>query len=143
MSKWAAGVTRNKDGTINRRLADFLELRVAASAKPVDGVYSKDVTLDAEAKTWARLFIPVSADEDAARTFPVVFYFHGGGFSLLSPDFILYDRFCKALARHSQVRTLALSSPAFQLAIHRVPEVLLDVHTANFWWRNPEYGLEL
>lgn len=110
VSKWVAGVPRNKDGTIKRRLADILELRVPANAKPTKGVYTKDVTLDAETKLWVRLFIPVTAgssDQKAARQFPLVFYFHGGGFSLLSPDFIMYDHFCRTLARHSQVRLIS------------------------------------
>jgi hypothetical protein len=54
-------MTRRKDGTINRWLADALEQKVPANPKPVHGVSSMDVPIDAPAGTWARLFIPVQA----------------------------------------------------------------------------------
>ena len=58
-------MTRRKDGTINRWLADALERKVPANPKPVHGVSSMDVPIDAPAGTWARLFIPMQARTSA------------------------------------------------------------------------------
>jgi len=51
-------MTRRKDGTIKRWLADYFEMKVPANAKPEHGVSTFDVTFDKEAGVWARLFIP-------------------------------------------------------------------------------------
>lgn len=51
-------ITRRKDGTINRWLADNMDWKVPANPKPEHGVSTMDVTIDKEIGVWARLFIP-------------------------------------------------------------------------------------
>ncbi|XP_047180149.1 probable carboxylesterase 18 [Vigna umbellata] len=89
---------RRSNGTINRRLTNLLDLKAHASSSPVNGVTSKDVTIDAENKLWFRVFAP--AVSPAAGTLPVVVYFHGGGFAFLSPDSLGYDAVCRRICRH-------------------------------------------
>jgi len=60
-------MTRRKDGTINRWLADNLEWKVPANPKPEHGVSTVDVTFDKEAGIWARLFIPTQVGLWLAR----------------------------------------------------------------------------
>lgn len=104
-------VTRRRDGTINRWLADTLEKKVPANPIPVKGVSSADVTIDAEAGIWARVFslteeieetsLPTATDGNQRlfKTMPIILYYHGGGFAVLCPNFYLYDIFCRRLAR--------------------------------------------
>ncbi|XP_022640168.1 probable carboxylesterase 18 isoform X2 [Vigna radiata var. radiata] len=89
---------RRSNGTINRCLTNLLDLKAHASSSPVNGVTSKDVTIDAENKLWFRVFAP--AVSPAAGTLPVVVYFHGGGFAFLSPDSLGYDGVCRRICRH-------------------------------------------
>ncbi|KAJ7560494.1 hypothetical protein O6H91_04G132200 [Diphasiastrum complanatum] len=117
----ANGLARRKDFTINRRLADILEIKVPANSKPVKGVASKDVTIDSETGVWVRIFIPcdtktaVSSSDNNLVKLPVVVYYHGGGFVILCPDFLPYDRFCRNLAREK---------PCVVISVHyrRAPE---------------------
>lgn len=108
----ANDLARRKDGTINRWLADVCERKVPANPKPIKGVHTVDVTIDPEAGVWVRLFIPTeetvetpskSASNDTQiesnKTMPIVYYYHGGGFTILCPDFYLYDVFCRRLAK--------------------------------------------
>lgn len=79
--------------------------RVPASDEPVEGVSTRDVVVGAESNIWSRLFIPIQAQKDVqhGRTFPVVVFFHGGGFVALHPDTSYYDQFCRKIAREIEV----------------------------------------
>lgn len=48
----------NSDGTIKRSLADFLEKKVPANSKPVNGVSTFDVVIDSTKGVWVRFFVP-------------------------------------------------------------------------------------
>nr|CAD1842159.1 unnamed protein product [Ananas comosus var. bracteatus] len=50
--------SRRPDGTLNRRLLSFLDIRAAANPKPVRGVRSVDLTVDPSRKLWIRVFSP-------------------------------------------------------------------------------------
>lgn len=107
-------IARRKDGSFNRWLTNWLEYKIPAKNTPTRGVYTKDVVIDTETGVWVRLFLPVEGDsklpEEARKkealgsNFPVVLYFHGGGFTSFSPHFLLYDIFCRRLARRCRVR---------------------------------------
>ncbi|KAJ7560495.1 hypothetical protein O6H91_04G132300 [Diphasiastrum complanatum] len=117
----ANDLTRRKDSTINRRLADLIEIKVPANGKPVKGVASRDVTVDFETGVWVRIFYPCDTKATPSnpdidfKKLPVVVYYHGGGFVILCPDFFLYDRFCRNLAREK---------PCVVISVHyrRAPE---------------------
>nr|ABX10763.1 gibberellin receptor GID1-like protein [Physcomitrium patens] len=124
----ANDLARRKDGTINRWLADVCERKVPANPKPIKGVHTVDVTIDPEAGVWVRLFIPTeetvetpskSASNDTQiesnKTMPIVYYYHGGGFTILCPDFYLYDVFCRRLAK-------CCKSVVISLHYRRAPE---------------------
>ena len=42
-------MTRQKDGILNQWLADAIKRKVPGNAKPVQGVFTMDVTIDTEA----------------------------------------------------------------------------------------------
>ncbi|XP_020107459.1 probable carboxylesterase 18 [Ananas comosus] len=91
--------SRRPDGTLNRRLLSFLDIRAAANPKPVRGVRSVDLTVDPSRKLWIRVFSPASAAAAGDRQIPVIIFFHGGGFAYLSAASRYYDLVCRRICR--------------------------------------------
>ena len=91
------GLSMRRDGTINRSLFSLFDRRARASARPDGlGVRSADVHVDASRGLWARVFSP---SEAAGSPLPVVVYFHGGAFALLSAASVPYDAMCRRFCR--------------------------------------------
>ncbi|KAI3984577.1 hypothetical protein MKX01_040454 [Papaver californicum] len=68
---------------------------------PVHGVKTLDILIDSTRELWFRLFIPTelpSVDGENNKL-PVIVFFHGGAFTFLSPDLIIYDAVCRRFAR--------------------------------------------
>ncbi|KAH7833761.1 hypothetical protein Vadar_009417 [Vaccinium darrowii] len=61
---------------------------------PINGVYSSDVTVDPSRNLWFRIFVPPTA----TQPLPVIVFFHGGGFALLTADAKVYDAVCRRFA---------------------------------------------
>ncbi|WVZ66881.1 hypothetical protein U9M48_016042 [Paspalum notatum var. saurae] len=92
----AAGVTMRRDGTVNRFVFNLLDRRARASARPDrSGVRSADVDVDASRGLWARVFSPSTAE----APLPVLVYFHGGAFVMLSAASAAYDAMCRRFCR--------------------------------------------
>ncbi|XP_014511499.1 probable carboxylesterase 18 [Vigna radiata var. radiata] len=85
------------NGTVNRRLFNLFDSQLPPNPNPIDGVTTSDVTVDATRNLWFRLFSPTTST--SAATLPVVVFFHGGGFTFLSPAMTKYDAFCRSLFR--------------------------------------------
>lgn len=146
-------VTRRRDGTINRWLADTLEKKVPANPIPVKGVSSADVTIDAEAGIWARVFslteeieetsLPTATDGNQRlfKTMPIILYYHGGGFAVLCPNFYLYDIFCRRLARKCNAIVISVHyrrAPEFKF-----PTAYDDSYKAMEWLQSKEATVSL
>lgn len=97
--------TRRSNGTVNRRFLNLLDRKSSPNATPVNGVSTKDVIVNAEHNVWFRLFTPIAGstagDETGTGTasLPVIFFFHGGGFTYLSPASVAYDAVCRRFCR--------------------------------------------
>ncbi|KAL4642448.1 hypothetical protein ACB092_02G018700 [Castanea dentata] len=89
------------DGTINRRILSLLDVKARPNPNPVKGVKSSDITVDASRNLWFRLFVPTAdtASTSTSTYLPVVIFFHGGGFTFLSPSSFAYDAVCRRFAR--------------------------------------------
>ncbi|KAI3836549.1 hypothetical protein MKX03_033037 [Papaver bracteatum] len=90
------------NGTVNRSLVSAFEyfLKRPQNPKPVHGVKTLDKLIDSTRDLWFRLFIPTEfPSNDGNNKLPVIIFFHGGGFTFLSPDLILYDAVCRRIAR--------------------------------------------
>ncbi|GAV89173.1 Abhydrolase_3 domain-containing protein [Cephalotus follicularis] len=88
------------DGTVNRRLSDFLDPRCPPNPNPINSVSSSDVTVDPLRKLWFRFYTPCPATEPpSSAALPVVIFFHGGGFAFLSAASKAYDAVCRRLSR--------------------------------------------
>ncbi|XP_058190043.1 probable carboxylesterase 18 [Rhododendron vialii] len=95
---FAVDYSRRSNGTINRGLMNFLDAKAPASAKPIKGVTSSDITVDPSRNLWFRLYNvnPLAAAADESKL-PIIVYFHGGGFSFFSSDTKPFDDFCRRL----------------------------------------------
>lgn len=91
-------ISRRRNGTLNRSLFDFFDLKAPPTPNPVDGVKSSDVTVDPSRNLWFRLFTP-TISASSTSFLPVVVYFHGGAFSFLSASSSPYDGICRQLSR--------------------------------------------
>ncbi|CAN0917545.1 Probable carboxylesterase 18 [Linum grandiflorum] len=92
---------RRHDGTVNRRLLNFLDLKSPSSSTPIQSVVSSDVTVDASRNLWFRLYTPTapSSSSSSSASLPIFVFFHGGGFAFLSPASVGYDLVCRRFAR--------------------------------------------
>lgn len=121
----AHGIVANPDGTITRLSVP----KVPPNPDFVDGVASKDVTLDASTGVWARVFLPQPQPEQTR--FPVVLYFHGGGFVMMSVAYKPYHTFLHKLCKSGSVIVVAVE---YRLAPeHRLPAAHEDA-LASFQW---------
>ncbi|XVF58907.1 hypothetical protein PTKIN_Ptkin07bG0103600 [Pterospermum kingtungense] len=87
---------RRSDGTVNRRILRLLDFQAPPNPKPINSVSSSDITVDASRNLWFRLFSPSFPSN---LLLPVVIFFHGGGFTYLSPASKAYDAVCRRFAR--------------------------------------------
>nr|BAJ94817.1 predicted protein [Hordeum vulgare subsp. vulgare] len=92
-------IAQRRDGTVNRFLFSFGDRQSPARPRPdAHGVRSADVTVDASRSLWARVYSPAAAA--AGQTpLPVLVYFHGGGFTLLSAASTPIDGMCRRFCR--------------------------------------------
>lgn len=65
------------DGRVQRVIE-----QLPASSTFDNGTASKDVVIDAEVGSWARIFVPEVIASENTKKLPVVVNFHGGGFCL-------------------------------------------------------------
>ncbi|XP_074371052.1 putative carboxylesterase 18 [Apium graveolens] len=86
-----------RDGTTNRRFLDFINVKSPANSTPVRNVKTYDIKVDPSRNLWFRVFEPVQDAKDTQL--PVIVFFHGGGFTILSPDSVTYDTVCRKFAR--------------------------------------------
>ncbi|KNA06755.1 hypothetical protein SOVF_178100 [Spinacia oleracea] len=90
-------IVRRNNGTINRRIINLLDRRVPPNPTPYNSVSTHNVVFDPSNNLWFRLFVPHHTD--AVASLPVIVFFHGGGFSLLSAASNVYDAVCRRFAR--------------------------------------------
>ncbi|KAF8404032.1 hypothetical protein HHK36_008908 [Tetracentron sinense] len=91
--------SRRRNGTVNRWFMNLFDVKASPNRNPRNGVKTIDITVDSSQNLWFRLFIPTENAVDS--TLPVVVYFHGGGFTFLSPDSWLFDGVCRRIAREA------------------------------------------
>lgn len=107
----------------------FQLVQVAANKEFVDGVSTMDMIINQETKVWARVFLPVF--KDAAKKVPVVFFFHGGAFALLSADDIQFDSFCRSIAK--AVQAVVISVDFRRSPEHKFPTAYNDCFDGLRW----------
>ncbi|EEF30976.1 probable carboxylesterase 5 [Ricinus communis] len=100
-----------KDGRVEMCLPDWATKTIPPSIDPVTGVQSKDVTISTEPLVSVRIFLPKLKNLD--EKLALLFYVHGGGFSMMSafqPD---YHNFCSAVAAEANVIVVSVEYGLF------------------------------
>ncbi|KAK1434755.1 hypothetical protein QVD17_00505 [Tagetes erecta] len=105
---FAIDLTSRKDGTVNRRLFNLVDFRTPPSSKPVNGVVTYDVVVDPTRKLWFRVYVPT---QYAIENLPVMVFFHGGGYVVLSPDANTYNDVGCKLARQLPAIVVSVDYP--------------------------------
>ncbi|KAH0462483.1 hypothetical protein IEQ34_010058 [Dendrobium chrysotoxum] len=109
--KVSYSMLRRQDGSFDRHLSEYLERKVPANAKPVNGVVSLDLLLDRPTNLLVRIYLPaptVAGNElpqqallsallrpPSPDPFPVIIFFHGGSFAHSSINTTIYDILCR------------------------------------------------
>lgn len=121
-----------KDGRIERLLGeDFVP-----PSDDLDGVSSKDVVIDPDTGVSARLYLPRAiaaggSKEEGATRYPVVVYFHGGGFCTQTPFSAMYHFYLNDLV--SKAKVLAVSVHYRRATEHLLPAAYDDCGAALRW----------
>ncbi|KAK4489479.1 hypothetical protein RD792_005288 [Penstemon davidsonii] len=137
------GMTRNPDGSITRKPEFFPT--VPPSYKPDPNpfpVLTKDIPINLEKKTWARLYLPETEFNSApTKKLPLIIYYHGGGFIQGSAASLVFQNFCFKIA--NKIPALIMSMDYRLAPEHRLPaayddgmEALHRIKTTKDEWLN-------
>ncbi|KAK0581598.1 hypothetical protein LWI29_015692 [Acer saccharum] len=104
--------------------------KIPPSDDPITGVRSKDVTVSSEPPVVStRIFIPKITKPN--QKFPLLFYVHGGGFSMLSAFAKQYHDFCTTVSAQANVVVVSVEYGLFP--DRPIPACYDDSWTALQW----------
>ncbi|XP_050387876.1 carboxylesterase 1-like [Argentina anserina] len=120
----------NPDGSITR-LFNFPDAPPSSDPKLRTPVLSKDITINQSNNTYLRLFLPhhiLDQTSPPTNKLPLVVFYHGGGFVLLSAASTIFHNFCANFATDVPV---IIASVEYRLAPeHRLPAAYDDATEA-------------
>ena len=124
--------------TINRKIHDSMVYLMSSSASFPEyngNVMSKDIRVpssDVGVTNLARLFLPRSAEDHT----PILFFIHGGGWSTMGCQVIIYHDLCEYFCDKMQIPVLSIN---YRLAPeHHFPTPLNDCQAALNWLASNE-----
>lgn len=119
----------NPNGTITR---PNKSPETPPSLDPTLPILSKDLIINQSKHTWARIYLPRKAlDQNPKNRFPLVIFFHGGGFIFLSAASTIFHDFCFNMANDV---VAVVASIEYRLAPeHRLPAAYEDAVEALHW----------
>ncbi|KAK4489478.1 hypothetical protein RD792_005287 [Penstemon davidsonii] len=127
------GMIRNPDGSLTR-IPEFLPTSTS-SFKPNPNhvhVLTKDILINEEKKTWARLYLPkTESDSIPTKKLPLIIYYHGGGFVLGRASSLMFQNFCFQIA--NRIPALIVSVGYRLAPEHRLPAAYDDGMEALHW----------
>ncbi|XP_021734692.1 probable carboxylesterase 18 [Chenopodium quinoa] len=130
---FATDIVRRTDGTINRILMNLLDRRVGPNPTPYNSVSTHDVVFDPSNNLWFRLFVPHKSD---VVSFPIIVFFHGGGFAFLSAASNAYDAVCRRFAR--KLNAVVCSVEYRPSPEHKFPSQYEDTFAVLKFLDNPD-----
>ncbi|WCJ21689.1 alpha/beta-Hydrolases superfamily protein [Euphorbia peplus] len=123
-----------KDGRVHMNLTHWET--IPPSDDPTTGVRCKDVIISTQPHISVRIFLPKLHNPD--EKIPLLFYIHGGGFSMMSPSSPHYDRYCKTLA--FDANTIVVSVEYGLFPTRPIPACYDDSWEALKWVANHVNG---
>ncbi|KAK8627903.1 hypothetical protein V6N13_135500 [Hibiscus sabdariffa] len=128
-------VVVNPDGTLTRNFNMFPSVAPTPNDPQNQApVLSKDVPINPSNNTWARIFLP--REPPNTNKLPLVVYFHGGGFILLSANMDIFHTSCCDLA--NTVPAVVVSVEYRLAPEHRLPAAYEDGVEALHWIKTSE-----
>ncbi|KAJ4717217.1 carboxylesterase 1-like [Melia azedarach] len=126
-------IVPNVDGMLTRDCSNLPS--TVATPDPDDHtllVLSKDVPINQLNNTWARIFLPRQAlDSSFTNKLPLIIFFHGGGFLVLSPAAKGFHDICSNFAAELPAVIVSLG---YRLAPeHRLPAAYDDAMEVLHW----------
>jgi len=125
----------NPDGSLTR---NYIVPTVPPSSDPTNSppqpALSKDIPLNAAAKTSIRLFLPNPPPSSSAAKLPIILYFHGGGFILYHPSSLIFHHPCSTLA--AQIPAIVASVDYRLSPEHRLPAAYDDAVDSLLWLKS-------
>ncbi|KAH7655436.1 Carboxylesterase protein [Dioscorea alata] len=117
-----------KDGHIERLVGTHF---VQPTYDPIYQVSSKDLTINKETNVSARLYLPKQVENQPEKKFPVLVYYHGGGFCIESAFSSLYHNYLISLSSKANI---IIVSVEYRLAPeHPLPAGYEDSWQALQW----------
>jgi acetyl esterase/lipase len=113
---------------------DLIDLKAKACLTPVEGIFTTDVVIKKEHDVWARIFQFSETKDNVTgqeKKFPVVVYFHGGGFTIYDPESSDYDKLCRKVAKATGA--IVISVNYRRTPYHKYPIPYDDCYTALEW----------
>ncbi|XP_039145285.1 probable carboxylesterase 2 [Dioscorea cayenensis subsp. rotundata] len=89
-----------KDGHIERFVGTHF---VQPTYDSIYQVSSKDITINKETNVSARLYLPKQVENQPEKKFPVLVYYHGGGFCIESAFSSLYHNYLNSLSSKANI----------------------------------------
>ncbi|CAJ1952581.1 unnamed protein product [Sphenostylis stenocarpa] len=125
---------RNPDGTFTRKHDVFPRTPPSSDPSLPIPVLTKDITINQQNNTWLRLFLPrvaLSSSNPNPKKLPLILFFHGSGFVILSAATTLFHDFCVEMANTAEA---IVASVDYRLAPeHRLPAAYDDAVEALRW----------
>lgn len=122
------GIKLYSDGSVER--GEELDFHLPPLSESYEHVLYKDIVFNHTLGLWARLYLPNSSPATPTRL-PVILYFHGGGFCLLTPQNSAIHRFCVKWAADAGALIVSVH---YRLAPeHRLPAAYDDSVSALQW----------
>ncbi|OVA20917.1 Alpha/beta hydrolase fold-3 [Macleaya cordata] len=126
------------DGSVDRTWMGPPEFEFMAKPVPphedfIDGVATRDVTMDNISGLSARIYLPERKSGDGSKL-PVLLHFHGGGFCISQADWYMYYQAYTQLVRSAQAVCVSVK---LRLAPeHRLPAACDDGYSTLLWLRS-------
>jgi acetyl esterase/lipase len=125
----------NPNGSLTR---NYVVPTVPPSSDPNNSLpqpaLSKDIILNASAKTSIRLFIPNPPPSSSSAKLPLILYFHGGGFILYHPSSLIFHQSCSTFA--AEIPVIVASVDYRLTPEHRLPAAYDDAVESLLWLKS-------
>ncbi|MBA0818984.1 hypothetical protein Gohar_028171 [Gossypium harknessii] len=127
------------DGSVDRTWTGppevkFMAEPVSPHEQFIDGIATRDVTIDQNSGLRARIYLP----EEENPKFPIILHFHGGGFCISQADWFMYYQFYTRLAK--SVPAIVVSVYLRPAPENKLPAACDDGYAALLWLKSLSKG---
>lgn len=132
------------DGSVDRTWTGPPEVKFVTEPVPpheqfIDGIATRDVTIDQNSGLRARIYLPEEENPISENPkFPILLHFHGGGFCISQPDWFMYSQVYTRLAK--LVPAIVVSVYLRLAPENKLPAACDDGYAALLWLKSLSKG---